>query len=585
MFSLKTIISYYWPHIIKYKKSFFSTFVFYGASMVIAGSITPLYYKKIIDVISLGGAIQNKETLLMSLFVKLALFILAYNIFFRTADFFMVFCQTRILRDLRNYAFDKTTEHSYVFFSNNFSGSLVAKIKRFVGSFETIHDTTVFAFWMVAVKLLSIIVVLFWTIPILGLVFSVWCVAYIAMTMFFVKKKIKYDFKESEEDSRVTARFSDVISNILNIKLFTSKKNEYESFMEISERERLAQSKAWRLGNIIFASQGFLLMTLEMAGMYFAIRLWLDGSISAGSVVLVQIYMGGIFASIWELGRAVARFYKALSSASEMVEIFEKKLDVADLPNPESCAIKNGEIVFENMVFGYNKNNFVFESFNLKILAGEKVGLVGRSGSGKSTLTKLLLRFVDVKDGFIKIDGQNISNLRQSDLRKNIAYIPQDTILFHRSLRENIAYGNDQATEEEIVEASKKAHAHEFISSFSDGYDTLVGERGVKLSGGERQRVAIARAMLKKAPILILDEATSSLDTISEKYIQDSFEQLMSGRTTIVIAHRLSTVQKMDRIIVLDKGKIAEEGTHKDLLEKNGIYGELWKHQTNGFLE
>ena len=185
----------------------------------------------------------------------------------------------------------------------------------------------------------------FWTIPILGLVFSVWCVAYIAMTMFFVKKKIKYDFKESEEDSRVTARFSDVISNILNIKLFTfPKKNEYESFMEISERERLAQSKAWRLGNIIFASQGFLLMTLEIAGMYFAIRLWLDGSISAGSVVLVQIYMGGIFASIWELGRAVARFYKALSSASEMVEIFEKKLDVADLPNPESCAIKTEKL-------------------------------------------------------------------------------------------------------------------------------------------------------------------------------------------------------------------------------------------------
>lgn len=585
MLPLKTIISYYWTHIVKYKKSFFLTFILYGVAIAIGGSVTPLYYKKIIDVISLSEVVQNKEVLLMSLFVKLALFILIYNVFFRTADFFMVFCQTRILRDLRNYAFDKTTEHSYAFFANNFSGSLVAKIKRFVGSFETIHDTVVFNFWMVAVKLISIIVVLFWTIPVLGAVFSVWCVAYIAMTIFFSKKKVKYDFKESEEDSRVTARFSDVISNILNIKLFVSKKNEYESFMGVSEKERLAQSKAWRFGNIIFASQGFLLMTLEITGMYFAIRFWLNGVISAGSVVLVQIYLGGIFASIWELGRAVARFYKALSSASEMAEIFEKKPDIEDLPNPEACAIKSGEVSFENMVFNYDEKNSVFENFNLKISAGEKVGLVGRSGSGKSTLTKLLLRFVDVKGGTIKIDGQEISRLKQEDLRKNIAFVPQDTILFHRTLRENIAYGNNQASEEEIIEASKKAHAHEFISSFSSGYDTLVGERGVKLSGGERQRVAIARAMLKKAPILILDEATSSLDTISEKYIQDSFEQLMSGRTTIVVAHRLSTVQKMDRIIVLDKGKIAEEGSHKDLLSKSGIYAELWNHQTNGFLE
>ncbi len=211
--------------------------------------------------------------------------------------------------------------------------------------------------------------------------------------------------------------------------------------------------------------------------------------------------------------------------------------------------------------------------------------MVSRSGSGKSTLTKLLLRLVDIKGGSVKIDGQEISRLKQEDLRRSIAFVPQDTILFHRSLREKIAYGNSQASEEEMIEASKKAHAHEFISSFSKGYDTLVGERGVKLSGGERQRVAIARAMLKKAPILILDEATSSLDTISEKYIQDSFEKLMSGRTTVVMAHRLSTVQKMDIIIVLDKGKIAEEGNHKNLLDKDGIYAELWKHQTNGFLE
>ena len=581
----KTIISYFWPHIIKYKKSFFFTFVFYGLATIISGSIVPLYYKEIIDVISLGDTFQNKENLLMSLFVKLALFILSYNLFFRTADFLMVFCQTGILRDLRNYSFDKVTEHSYVFFANNFAGGLVAKMKRFVMAFENIHDSVVFIFWMIGVKLLSIIAILFWMMPILGLVFSIWCVAYVLMTIYLIKKKVKYDLASAEDDSLVTARLSDVISNILNIKLFTSKEKEYESFTALSEKERMDQAKSWKMNNVIFACQGFFLMALEITGMYFVIRLWLNSVVSAGFVVLIQIYLGGIFASIWHLGRAIATFYKALSSASEMIEIFEKTPDIVDVPSPETFAIKNGEIVFENMFFGYGEKNPVFENFNLKALAGEKIGLVGRSGSGKSTLTKLLLRFVDVNGGTIKIDGQNIATLRQFDLRNNIAYVPQDTILFHRTLKENIAYGNDQATDEEIIEASKKAHAHEFISSFPNGYDTLVGERGVKLSGGERQRVAIARAMLKKAPILILDEATSSLDTISEKYIQDSFEQLIKGRTTIVIAHRLSTVQKMDRIIVLEKGKIAEEGKHKELLDKGGIYSDLWKYQTNGFLE
>ena len=516
----KTIISYFWPHIIKYKKSFFFTFVFYGLATIISGSIVPLYYKEIIDVISLGDTFQNKENLLMSLFVKLALFILSYNLFFRTADFLMVFCQTGILRDLRNYSFDKVTEHSYVFFANNFAGGLVAKMKRFVMAFENIHDSVVFIFWMIGVKLLSIIAILFWMMPILGLVFSIWCVAYVLMTIYLIKKKVKYDLASAEDDSLVTARLSDVISNILNIKLFTSKEKEYESFTALSEKERMDQAKSWKMNNVIFACQGFFLMALEITGMYFVIRLWLNSVVSAGFVVLIQIYLGGIFASIWHLGRAIATFYKALSNASEMIEIFEKTPDI-----------------------------------------------------------------VDVNGGTIKIDGQNIATLRQFDLRNNIAYIPQDTILFHRTLKENIAYGNDQATDEEIIEASKKAHAYEFISSFPNGYDTLVGERGVKLSGGERQRVAIARAMLKKAPILILDEATSSLDTISEKYIQDSFEQLIKGRTTIVIAHRLSTVQKMDRIIVLEKGKIAEEGKHKELLDKGGIHSDLWKYQTNGFLE
>jgi ATP-binding cassette subfamily B protein len=281
----------------------------------------------------------------------------------------------------------------------------------------------------------------------------------------------------------------------------------------------------------------------------------------------------------------MVRLFKSFAEANEMSEIFEEKPDILDTTNPESCTISKGELEFKNVNFEYVKDYAVFSNFNLKIKSGEKVGLVGHSGSGKSTIVKMLLRFVDVASGEILIDGQNIMNIRQSDLRRNISYVPQEPILFHRTIRENIAYAKSNATEEEILESAKRAHAHEFILNLPNGYDTLVGERGIKLSGGERQRIAIARTMLKDAPVLMLDEATSSLDSISESYIQDAFNELMKGKTTIVIAHRLSTIQKMDRIIVLDKGKIVEEGTHKELLEIGGVYADLWNHQTGGFLK
>jgi ABC-type multidrug transport system fused ATPase/permease subunit len=269
----------------------------------------------------------------------------------------------------------------------------------------------------------------------------------------------------------------------------------------------------------------------------------------------------------------------------EMVDIFKQVPDVLDIPNPEKSKIKEGSIEIKNMSFTYPNGTSVFSNFLLKVHSGEKVGLVGYSGSGKSTITKLLMRFVDISSGEILIDGQNIVKIRQDDLRNNISYISQEPILFHRSIKDNIAYSWPEASEEQIFASAKSAHADEFISNLKYGYDTLVGERGVKLSGGERQRVAIARAMLKPTPILILDEATSSLDSISESYIQEAFGELMKGKTTIVIAHRLSTIQKMDRIIVLDNGKIVEEGTHKELLERNGMYADLWNHQTGGFME
>ena len=287
---------------------------------------------------------------------------------------------------------------------------------------------------------------------------------------------------------------------------------------------------------------------------------------------------------MWDLRGAIINSMRAISDASEMVEIFEQKPEILDPEDCEPCRIIGGKIVFDNISFSYGDEISIFKNFNLNIESGQKVGLVGLSGSGKTTITKILLRFIDINGGAVTIDGQNISRIKQSELRNRIAYVPQDPVLFHRSLRENIAYGKPDASDDEIIEVAKKANAHDFISRLPLEYGTFVGERGVKLSGGERQRIAIARAMLKNAPILILDEATSSLDSISEKYVQEAFARLMESRTTIAIAHRLSTIRKMDRIIVIDRGKIVEEGGHDQLINNMGIYHSLWTHQSGGFI-
>jgi ATP-binding cassette subfamily B protein len=283
---------------------------------------------------------------------------------------------------------------------------------------------------------------------------------------------------------------------------------------------------------------------------------------------------------------ALRNYNRSIGDASQMIATLAEPPAVTDPSGPESAKIKTGDIAFQNVVFKHDgSDDAIFDKLSLRIRHGEKIGLVGHSGSGKTTFTRLLLRFSDIDDGEILIDGQNIARITQDDLHKVIAYVPQEPLLFHRSIQENIAYGDSEASDAAVKLAAKRANADEFITSLPDGYDTLVGERGVKLSGGQRQRIAIARAMLKDAPILVLDEATSALDSESEVLIQDALWKLMEGRTAIIIAHRLSTIQHMDRIIVLDEGRIAEEGSHKKLIKAGGTYARLWAHQSGGFID
>jgi len=417
-----------------------------------------------------------------------------------------------------------------------------------------------------------------------ALVFLIWVFLYILIISFFVRKRMRYDVMKAEADSMVGGRLADVFSNIFALKVFSATDREKKSFNKVTENEKKRRSDAWNFGNVQEAVQAGLMTTIQSLVLYFIVRSWIHNTMTTGMVVLIQTYMIIIFDRLWEFGKALTKFMEAAADMKEVIDIFETVPDILDPAKPETINMKNGNIEFKNISFVYDSGQRVFKNFDLKIKSGDKIGLVGHSGAGKSTITKLLLRFVDVSSGKIEIDGQDIRAILQDDLRKVISYVPQEPVLFHRSIRENIGYSRPGSTDKQIIEAAKRAHAHEFILDLQYGYDTFVGERGVKLSGGERQRIAIARAMLKDSPILILDEATSSLDSVSESYIQEAFEELMKGRTTIVIAHRLSTIQKMNRIIVLQDGEITEQGTHTELLNKHGVYADLWNHQTGGFL-
>ncbi len=589
----KLIFKYYWPYIKRYKKSTALVFLFFGIAVVATDILSPILYKRIVDLISLGEISAETSTQLFETILIIGGVIILYNLLFRVADYFIAYSQSKISKDLTDDAFARVNEHSYAFFSGNFSGSIVAKIKRYVRAFEEIYDQIVFTAWMKGLALIFAFSVLTYFSPILGLLFLGWFVLFIAITIPFVKIKIKKDLLTAEADSHVTARISDVITNIFNVKMFTSGGAENREFSQITDVEEQKRRDAWYFQNLQFIFQGFFIGFFEFIGMFAVIYLWIIGSVSAGTIILMQIYILAAFNITWGLSRNFTRTMRAFAEAKEMVDIFERPIEVRDPKQPEKCKISKGEIEIKNISFHYHQRGSldpeqekesVFENFSLHIVPGEKVGLVGPSGAGKSTITKILLRFADVEKGEVLIDGQNIANITQNDLRSKIAYVPQDPILFHRTLKENIAYGRTDASEKEILESARKSHAYEFISKLPNGFDTYVGERGVKLSGGERQRVAIARAMLKNAPILILDEATSSLDSISERYIQEAFDELMKGRTTIVIAHRLSTIQKMDRIVVLESGKIAEQGNHKKLLANDGLYAKLWKQQVHGFV-
>lgn len=505
----------------------------------------------------------------------------------RIVDQFMWRLEANVLRDISEEVFNHLMEESADFHANNFTGSLVSQTNKLTNGYVRVADTTVFQVYPLISGLVIVSIILARRAPLFVVLLLAFAIFYLLSALKISKPVQKRSQAFAATESEQTGFLADAVTNVMAIKSFGRSRYERKRFHVATTKSYdhlflFAHALQRQLNLLGVLSRGISSLALVMA----VVSVVVFGA-NIGTVFLILSYTSSIVEQLFQFSNNSLRAYsRAFGDATDMAEILAQEPVVQDPVMPEMPRIKDGEIEFDSVTFTHsNANDAIFEKLNLKLKPGEKIGLVGHSGSGKTTITRLLLRFSDLDGGQILIDGQNIANIKQDDLHSYIAYVPQEPLLFHRTIADNIAYGNVDASHLEIERVAQYAHAAEFIETLPKGYETLVGERGVKLSGGQRQRVAIARAMLKNAPILVLDEATSALDSESEVLIQDALWKLMEGRTAIVIAHRLSTIQKMDRIIVLDDGKIVEEGSHKELLAKNGTYAKLWAHQSGGFME
>ncbi len=549
-------------------------------------SIVPLFYKKFFDVVGGGTAISDAlgQTAFSALIVAFSLKSIGW-LSWRGAIRLINPFEVRVMARLTEDAFARLIRHSYGFFNNSFVGSLVRKLVRFVAAFETIFDQFALTLLPLFVSTVGILIVVFLRSWVIGAAILTWMLLFLYANYLAIRWKQRYEIERSAADSRLGGGLSDALTNSITLKLFSGFRHEEKLFGETVEEVRRTRLFSWNINEVIRATQGILTILIEVVVMLGALHLYREGSLTVGDFVLFQTYIVILAQHVWGFGWVLKNVYQAFADSKEMVEIMDAPYEVQDVPGATTLTVSQGEIEFRDIEFSFNEARRVFQNLSLQIQPGEKVAFVGSSGAGKSTIVKLLFRFFDLAGGAIYIDRHDISKVTQESLRDAIALVPQEPILFHRALKENIRYGKRDATDEEVIEAAKKAHCHEFITSLPEGYDTLVGERGVKLSGGERQRVAIARAILKDAPILVLDEATSSLDSESEHLIQDALRTLMEGKTVIVIAHRLSTIIKMDRIIVIEGGGIRAMGTHAELLEKDDLYKKLWSIQAGGFIQ
>lgn len=477
--------------------------------------------------------------------------------------------------------------HSHAFFANHKVGSLAGDVNTFSRSYLQLSDVAFLQASSVIVNFIISLIVIAVIAPLMliPLIILTVMIVYDALRSYNNRAGLRNERKEIM--SKLFGGIADTLGNQSLVRIFARQDHEVSlalrkrrTIERIARKEiRIIQADAERRLGIMFV---FQIATMLLC-MYFIFH----SMITVAAFIFIITYLGRVSGTMFALGGVIRQTEQAFLDASKITEILDQTPEIRDAPQAGDLAAPHGKITLHNVSFGYEDDSSrpVFKKLNLEIPAGQSVGIVGRSGGGKSTLTHLLLRYMDIESGSVTIDDEDIALVKQDSVRRAISYVPQDPFLFHRTLRENISYGKPDATDKEIVDAAKRAHVMEFVDTLPAGLDTIVGERGIKLSGGQRQRIAIARAILKDAPILILDEATSALDSESEKLIQSSLSELIKHRTSLIVAHRLSTISQLDRIIVLDKGKIVEDGSHAELLAQKGTYAKLWAHQSGGFIE
>ncbi len=581
----KTLLAFFW-HFMKRQWPWFLAMQIVCLGWSIDHTIFPYVLELLIDAITkYSGDRSNIWAALATPLIFGACLWLGVEICYRLSGFIGVRIIPRLEADVRMDMFEYVQKHSHIYFSTHFAGSLANKISDMPRSMTHLLQLVMTLFVPVIVAVIITLVFFAKLHPLFAVILCCWLAAHALICLSFSRKCDQFADIHAESRSLIAGKIVDGFTNHLNIKLFSRHNYERDYLFRYQKDEQKKHAQSLKhiekmkmcLGIAAFIGPGIILNC-------FMIYCWQHSIITTGEVVFISNTSWNITIMAWLAGLEIPNFFKEIGVCRQALTVIQDPHDIVDMPGATPLKVTNGAISFDSVSFKYTPNQFIFRDKNITLNAGDKVGLVGFSGSGKTTFVHLILRYFEVEGGKILIDGQDISKVTQDSLRSQIAMIPQEASLFHRTLLENIRYGRLEATDEEVIEAAKQANCHEFIEKSPEKYYTLAGERGVTLSGGQRQRIAIARAILKNAPILILDEATSALDSVTERQIQDSLDLLMKGRTCIVIAHRLSTLSGMDRILVFKEGKVVEDGTHDELLSAGEHYAEMWNMQAGGFL-
>ncbi len=549
-------------------------------------TLFPLLFGKIIDgFTNYVGHRENSWAVLKSPILSAISLWVGIEISFRIGGILLAYTFPKLEKQVRMYMFSHMHEQSHTYFSNHFAGNIATKISDMVDNISHILQLFITLFIPAFVGVAMASFIFYQLSPFFATVLLGWAFVHLGISIAYASRCSYYSYIHSETRSQLNGRIVDSLTNYFAVKIFANKRYELNYISDLQKREQRQNRKQ----SIYIEKVRLVLGVLSFFGPGLALNgyaywCWIHHLITVGDIVLIFNTSWNIIMMLWWTSIELPNFFKEIGICQQALTMLQEPITLTDAPQAKKLKVIEGKIQFQKVYFQYEHTTPLFSDKSIVIHPGQKVGLVGYSGSGKTTFINLILRFFDIQSGQILIDGQNIAMVTQESLRKSIGLIPQDPTLFHRTLMDNIRYGRPDASDEEVILAAQKAHAHDFIMTLPQAYESLVGERGMKLSGGQRQRIAIARAILKNAPILVLDEATSALDSHTEDLIRESLSILMKGKTTLVIAHRLSTLLDMDRILVFDRGKIVEDGSHESLLTEKGLYCSLWEAQVGGFL-